>query len=183
MVAFQQGDENAFACLFDRYAKPLTSYFYRRAYDKHLADDLCQETFIRIVKSAHRYRPEATFRTFLYAVARNLLIDHIRSKKSAPKMVSADQRVGDDGATVGDLVASRGRETVDALADREAAAMIRDAVRGLPEIQREVYELVDAQGLKYREIAALLEIPVGTVKSRMNAALTSLRGLLKRVLS
>ncbi len=181
MVAYQGGDDDAFTPLYDRYQRQLTSYFYRRTYDRELARDLCQNTFLRIVKSAQRYRPEATFRTFLYTVARNLLIDHIRSKKSAPKMVSADLRIGEDGATIGDLVESGARGTVDTLGDKEAAELIRQTASTLPDVQREVYELVYAQGLKQREAAAVLGIPVGTVKSRMNAAITSLRGLLGRV--
>ena len=184
MVAYQQGDADAFAILYDRYQRQVISFFYRKSYDRTLAEDLCQEAFLRIVKSRHRYRPEATFRTFLFTVARNLFIDHIRSKKAAPKMVSADKRVGEDGATVGDLVETGERGTVEALSDREGASRVVEAMKTLPEALRDVAELVaPPTSLKYREAAEILGIPVGTVKSRMNAALTSLRGQLGRMLS
>ncbi|MHC4492495.1 MAG: sigma factor-like helix-turn-helix DNA-binding protein, partial [Planctomycetota bacterium] len=73
-------------------------------------------------------------------------------------------------------------EVVKRLADREAADLVRTAVEDLPEGQRMVFLLAEAQGLKYREISEILEIPIGTVKSRMNAAVGRLRGLLGRVL-
>ncbi len=183
MVAVQEGDPDAFRALYDRYDRALTSFFYKMCYDHAAAEDLKQETFLKIFRARARYRPEATFRTFLYTVARNLWIDRYRSRKSAPKTVSTDKRLGQDGATVGDLLPDREVGTVEQISTHEAAAMVRQATEGLPEDQRLVFVLVQDQGLKYREAAEALGIPVGTVKSRMNAALTQLRGLLARVLS
>jgi RNA polymerase sigma-70 factor (ECF subfamily) len=182
MLAFNEGDSDAFVVLYDRYTRPLINFFYKMCYDRALAEDLTQETFLRLLRFRGRYRPEATFRTFIYTVARNLWIDRHRSKKAAPKTVSAELRVQEDGATIGDLVPGREPEVVKRLADREAADLVRTAVEDLPEGQRMVFLLAEAQGLKYREISEILEIPIGTVKSRMNAAVQRLRGLLGRVL-
>jgi len=181
MLAFKEGDSEAFVALYDRYTRPLINFFYKMCYDRALAEDLVQETFLRLLRFRTRYRPEATFRTFIYTVARNLWIDRHRSKKAAPKTISAELRVQEDGATIGDLVPGREQGVVKRLADKEAADLVRTAVEDLPEGQRMVFLLAEAQGLKYREISEILEIPIGTVKSRMNAAISRLRGLLGRV--
>jgi len=182
MVAFAEGDAEAFASLYDRHARPLINFFYRMCYDRALAEDLTQDTFVKLLRFKRRYRPEASFKTFLYTVARNLWIDKYRSLKAAPKTVSTEVRTHEGGATLGDLVEAGGRSSEQRLEDREAADLVRTALQDLPEGQRMVFVLAEAQGLKYREISEVLGIPVGTVKSRMNAAVTRLRGLLGRVL-
>lgn len=179
MVAFQQGDPEAFDTLLVRYERAVLNYFHKMCYDRAMAEDLKQETFLRIVRHAARYRPEAKFRTYLFTVARNLWIDRHRSRKAAPKEVSADLRVQEDGSTLGDLLPGDVRPPLDELSDREAAAMVRAALESLPEGQRAVFVLALEQGMKYREIAEILEIPEGTVKSRMHAAVTRLREVLE----
>jgi RNA polymerase sigma-70 factor (ECF subfamily) len=178
MVAFQEGDPEAFDALLRRYERMLANYFYKQCYDRTLAQDLVQETFLRILRSAHRYRPEAKFKTFLFTVARNLWIDQHRSRKAAPRTVSADVPWGDEGATLAEAVPSEDTSAESRMAHREAASLVREALQELPEGQREVWILAIDQDLKQREIASILDIPVGTVKSRMNAAVTRLRGLL-----
>ncbi|MHC4450804.1 MAG: RNA polymerase sigma factor [Planctomycetota bacterium] len=178
MVAFQGGDPEAFDVLLRRYERMLANYFYKQCYDRTFAQDLVQETFLRILRSAHRYRPEAKFKTFLFTVARNLWIDNHRSRKAAPRTISADLPLGEDGATLADMVPNDEAAAVTRLEDREAASMVREALQELPDGQREVWLLAVDQDLKQREIAQVLEIPLGTVKSRMNAAVTRLRGLL-----
>ena len=107
---------------------------------------------------------------------------HYRSRKAAPKAVSADVRVNDEGATIADLLEGKEEAAVERLETSELAKKIREATLELPHSQREVFLLVNEQGLKYREVAAALGVPVGTVKSRVNAALTQLRGRLGHVL-
>lgn len=182
MVAFQEGDQEAFALLYDRHTRALMNFFYKMCHDRALAEDLTQDTFLKLLRSRSKYRPEASFKTFLYTVAKNLWIDRHRSQKAAPKTVSAEIRAQEDGATLGELVEAVTDSPVQRLADREAADLVRRALLDLPEAQRLVFVMAEAQGLRYREISQILEIPVGTVKSRMNAAVTTLRGLLGRVL-
>ncbi len=182
MVAFQEGDQEAFALLYDRHTRALINFFYKMCYDRALAEDLTQDTFLKLLRYRGKYRPEASFKTFLYTVAKNLWIDRHRSQKAAPKTVSADVRVQEDGATLGELVEAVTDSPVQRLRDREAAELVRRALLDLPEAQRLVFVMAEAQGLRYREISEILEIPIGTVKSRMNAAVTTLRGLLGRVL-
>jgi RNA polymerase sigma-70 factor (ECF subfamily) len=182
MVAFQEGDQDAFATLYDRHGRALVNFFYKMCYDRALAEDLMQDTFLKLLRARGKYRPEASFKTFLYTVAKNLWIDRHRSQKAAPKTVSAELRVQEDGATLGDLLEANAESPVGRLADREAADLVRTALLGIPEAQRIVFVMAEAQGLRYREISDILGIPVGTVKSRMNAAVTQLRGMLGRVL-
>jgi RNA polymerase sigma-70 factor (ECF subfamily) len=182
MAAFQEGDEGAFAELFERHGKPLLNFFYRMCYDRAASEDLVQETFLRVIRSRETWRPDASFTTWLYTVARNLWIDRHRSRKAAPKTVSADLPASDGGGSLVDRVETREEGPVKQVADREAAALVRRAIEDLPEAQRMVFLLAEAQGLKYREIARILEVPIGTVKSRMNAAVARLRGLLGHVL-
>lgn len=178
MVALREGDREAFTALHDRYARAIVNWFYKQCYDRALAEDLKQETFLKIYLARARYRPDATFRTFLYTVARNLWIDRYRSRKAAPPTISADTPVAEGGARIVDLLPADGRDVAESVADSEAVGMVREALARLPEAQREVFVLVQEQKLKYREVAEILDVPVGTVKSRMNAALTTLRGLL-----
>jgi len=182
MVAFKEGDEEAFAALYDRHSRALINFFYKMCYDRALAEDLMQDTFVKILRHRRKYRPQATFKTFLYTVAKNLWIDRHRSQKAAPRTVSTELRVHEDGSTLGDLLPNAAESPVARLADQEAADLVKQALLDLPEGQRLVFVMAEAQGLKYREISDILEIPVGTVKSRMNAAVTRLRGLLGRVL-
>jgi RNA polymerase sigma-70 factor (ECF subfamily) len=182
MVAFQEGDQEAFALLYDRHSRALLNFFHKMCYDRALAEDLTQDTFLKLLRSRGRYRPEASFKTFLFTVAKNLWIDRHRSQKAAPKTVSSEIRAQEDGATLGDLAEAVTESPVDRLADREAAELVRRALLDLPEAQRLVFVMAEAQGLRYREISRILDVPVGTVKSRMNAAVTRLRGLLGRVL-
>jgi RNA polymerase sigma-70 factor (ECF subfamily) len=182
MVAFKEGDPEAFAALYDRHARPLINFFYRMCYDRAMAEDLTQDTFLKLLRHRGKYRPEATFKTFLYTVARNLWIDRQRSRKAAPKAVSTEVRVQEEGVSLGELLAGAPDSPVDRLASHEAAEIVKRALEDLPEPQRLVFVMAEAQGLKYREISAILGVPIGTVKSRMNAAVSRLRGLLGRVL-
>ncbi|MGQ0612941.1 MAG: RNA polymerase sigma factor [Planctomycetaceae bacterium] len=182
MVSYQRGDEAAFRSLYERHARALVNFFYKMCYDRATAEDLTQETFFRIIRYRANYRPESTFSTFLYTVARNLWIDQHRSRKAAPKTVSADARNQEDGASLGDSLPDSEQGVAKRLEDQEAAALVRRALGEIPEAQRMVFLMAEAQGLKYGEIAAALGIPVGTVKSRMHAAVTRLRGLLRQVL-
>ncbi len=182
MVAYQGGDTEAFRELYDRHAHALINFFYKMTYDRAMSEVLTQEAFIRLIRFRDRYRPEATFRTFMYRVAKNLWIDQYRSKKNAPRVISADRRLAEGGATVGDLLESADTSQSERAEHKEAAALIHEALEQLPEGQRMVFLLAESEGLKYREISEILDIPVGTIKSRMNAAVHRLRGLLGHVI-
>jgi len=155
------GDPEAFACLVRRHHQPLLNFFARLgAYTA--AEDLAQETLVRLFKYRRRYRPSAKFTTFLYTVARHVWIDALRKTRRTETLAGRlreEPRASHDGGM------DRARWRLDAQA----------ALERLPEKLRGVVVLAVCQGLSYEEVAAILKIPVGTVKSRMFLAVRQLR--------
>lgn len=180
MERFRDGDRSALEALVDRHHASLVRYFHRQSRSRETAEDLAQETWLRILR-AKNYRPTARFQTYLFAIARNLWIDRYRSRKAAPPTVSADREVGPEGegARLSSLLPSSEPEPSERASVHEEAGRIREAVAALPEGLRDVFELGEVQGLRYADVGAILDIPVGTVKSRMHAAVHRLRRVLR----
>ena len=184
MLRFQNGDTSAFDELVQRHKKPLINFFYRFFWDRHLAEDCCQEVFYRLFKSAARYNPKARFNTFLYRIAKHYLYDQFRQKRKIPELISLDQPLSYDDCNPVDL-----HETIsDVKSDprrnferKEVLRIIKAAILSLPAKYRDVFILCENQDLKYEEVAGVLAIPVGTVKSRMYKATMLLRKKLQIV--
>jgi len=162
-------DTSAFAELIRRYEKKILNFFIRSGvqYD---AEDLVQQTFLRVYWYRHRYRPTAKVSTFLFLLARQVWIDELRRRKRRERLVTQ-------------LATAPQLEVAPAAADEVEAADRTDvtqALAALPEAMRLVIELGVYQELPYSEIAAILKIPEGTVKSRMFHALAQLRQRLKK---
>ena len=180
MLDFQKGHEQAFAELVERYRLPLLNFFYRLSWDRQTAEDCCQEVFCRVFRRRKEYVPTASFPTYLYRIGKNLWIDRYRARRNAPEMASLDAEVGDGGQTLGAAVdagsadPSRGAET------RDELRCVRRALDALAPELRETLVLVKYQGLKYAEAAEVLGVPVGTVRSRIHAAIEQVRSLLRR---
>ncbi len=179
MERFGAGDDDAFRTLVERHQKALLNFFWRRSFDRQVAQDCVQEVFLRLVRHRGRWKPDAKFTTYMYRIAENLWIDRYRSKKAAPPETSLQTTAGDDGAELGTLVASGARRPDERAGANELAVRVRAALAELSEDQRAVFLLAETRGLKYAEIGETLGIPVGTVKSRMHAAVHRLRGLLQ----
>lgn len=174
----EHGDVDAFEVLVSRHEKPVLNFILKRCRQRQVAEDLLQETFERVVRSADTYEPEAKFTTWLYTIARNLCIDRARKQEGSTE-VSIDQPIGDDPDD---------DAFVDRMADEEASSAsvehdrrtfrrkLEQALDELPEKQREVFVLREFSGLKYREVADVVDAAVPTVKSRMRYALKTLRG-------
>jgi len=161
MLKTAAGDTWAFATLVKRHQDPLLNFFRRLGVYTD-AEDLVQETFVRLYNYRDRYRPTAKLTTFLYTIARHAWIDGLRKVKRQEAFVEelqADSPTSSEGGMR--LVALR----MDA----------QQALQQLPEKLRSVVVLSLYQGLRYEEIAAVLGIPVGTVKSRMFNALNQLK--------
>lgn len=178
MLRVKTGDVRSFENLVGRHQRPLVNYFYRMSWDRQTSEDLAQEVFIRIYNHAKDYEPQAKFTTYMYRVARNLWIDRRRHEAHAPKTVSLDAPVDAEGDTFHDVVGSDAPDPAGRMVTEERAAMVRKAIDGLPEEQKAVLLLAESKGMKYQEIAAVLEIPLGTVKSRMHAAVMKLKEVL-----
>lgn len=181
MLRVAEGDEAAFQELVGRVLPRLLGYFRRLGADRTFAEDCAQEVFVKVYRARANYRPRAKFTTYLFHVARNHWIDVYRHRRSQPTVLSADQMAGSDDG--GPLLAelALGHEQPDQPVGRaELLAALGRATQRLPDEQREVYLLSQVEGLRYSEIGAILGIPVGTVKSRMHAAVRSIRGDLGR---
>ena len=184
MLRFRDGDDDAFRQLATRYQRPLVNFFYRLTRDRFTSEDYCQEVFARIIRAKARYKRMAKFRTWMYRIAKNYWIDRCRERAAAPIMGSLSTPIGgDEGGTrtLTDTVEGESPRPADEMRRKEIGKAIMSAVSRLPEEQRLVFVLSENQGMKYAEISEVLEIPVGTVKSRMHSAVRRLRELLKDV--
>jgi RNA polymerase sigma-70 factor (ECF subfamily) len=156
------------------------SFFYRRLEDVGLAEDLTLEVWNKIYQARQAYLPQARFTTYLYRVARNHWIDHIRVHSGKSKQVlSLDQPVGgaadEGGARVGDFLKAPDSAPEARQVNQELADKIRDGLKRLNDGEMNVFQLAVYEALKYADIAEILDIPVGTVKSRMHTSLRKLR--------
>lgn len=171
-----EGDRDAFAELVHRYERELYSYLRRFLGDAALAEDAFQGTFLQLHLKRDQFEAERKVRPWLYTIATNQAIDTQRRNKRH-RIVSLDrqQKQGDHevGALIDVLISQMPGPNV-RLEAAERCQLVREAVSALPEQLRLAVVLVYYQGLKYREAADVLEIPVGTVKSRLHAALARL---------
>ncbi len=173
-----RGDRQAFEELVHRYERELFNYLRRYLGDAEMAEDAFQATFLQVHLKCERFEPGRKVRPWLYTVATNQAIDAQRRERRH-RMVSLDRRYagrqGDQGAgSLAELLDAEEPCPTDLLESAEQARHVRRAIRELPESLREVLLLVYYQGLKYREAAEVLSIPVGTVKSRLHAAVRKL---------
>lgn len=179
LLDFQRGDPAAFEQIVGRYEAPLWRFFYRLCWDRERAEDFVQDVFLRVYRSAHRYQPRGRLSTFLYRIATNRWIDHWRSMRPRPTLFSLDVGDREEESPILDRVASEVGEPSDGLEQDQEKARLRHAIERLTLPHRLVFELAVYQNLPYPQIAELLEIPVGTVKSRMHNTTRVLRELLQ----
>ncbi len=174
LAAYQQGDTGAFELLLRRHRAPLFTFLLRMLGDRARAEDLAQETFLRIVKGAQAWEQRARFQTWLYTIARNLCVDASRRDRFR-KADSLDQTGPDDEPPLVDSVAggeidpARGAESI------RLRPVLQKALLSLPVEQREVFILREQAGLPFKEIAETVGVNQNTVKSRMRYALEGLR--------
>jgi RNA polymerase sigma-70 factor (ECF subfamily) len=184
MLKAGEGDDDAFNSLARKYERPLINFFYRLTWDRFTAEDYAAEVFLRVFKARARYKPVAKFRTWLFRIAKNYWIDRCRERATAPDMVSLSVTVGREASRpleLEDTVAGPAPRPAKEYDRKVIGKAIKEAVARLPEEQRLVFVFSENQGMRYSEISEVLEIPVGTVKSRMHAAVRRLRELLKDI--
>ncbi|MFW5751428.1 MAG: RNA polymerase sigma factor [Planctomycetota bacterium] len=171
-----EDEEEAAAALVERYQRELVGYFYHQCWNQTLAEELAQTVFIKIYRARRRWKATAKVRTYLYRIAHNAWIDHLRRSKNH---VSLDAEMGGSGLRLVDAIAGDAApDRPDAEESQTIRDRVREAVEKLPEGQRAVFVLANNQEMKYQEISDVLDIPVGTIKSRMHAAVRTLRRLL-----
>jgi RNA polymerase sigma-70 factor (ECF subfamily) len=173
-------DPAAFAQLVARWEGPIRRLCVRMCGDAHRGEDLAQEAFARVFANRQRFEPQRKFSTWLWRIALNLC--HEESRRNA---VRRAERTGDmSGEPLAAAVARAASEEPHGNAVRaEHARLVRVALRRLPESHRAVVVLREYEGLKFREIAEVLDVPEGTVKWRMAEALTRLGEELRPILA
>src|SRR6516162_1977476 len=175
---FCKGEADPFDVLVRRYERELFGYLRRYLGDGTLAEDVFQNTFLQLYLKIGQYEPGRPVRPWLYTIATHQAIDALR-RNARHQILSLDQKRedGSDGElrNLLDTLESRGPAPMDNVSAQERKEKVRAGVDRLPDFLRDVVILAYYQGLKYREIAEVLDIPVGTVKSRLHAALLKLQ--------
>ncbi len=172
VLRYQRGDLAAFELLVERHRVGVLRFLARFLQDRTRAEDLAQECWLRFIGAAPRWTPQARFRTWLFAVARNLAADEARRmahRRSSP--------LDDPPGHAVELLAP-GRSPEEAAFDLLIQPVLKAAIAGLPAEQREVFLLREYEGVPFAEIAEITGAPVPTVKSRMRYALEALRARL-----
>ena len=184
MLAHGDGLEQAFAELLARHQRGVLNYTYRMVQNRQIAEELTQEVFLALVKNGQRYTPTAKFTTYLYAIASNVVYKEWTRQKRRIKPFSLSSWWFSRGdADEFNPLEHLGDEQADVLAAfqrGEISEAVNAALKHLPDHQREAFVLRRFQDLSYAEIAEILEVPVGTVKSRVVRAERALRPYLER---
>jgi RNA polymerase sigma-70 factor (ECF subfamily) len=177
LALFRRGRQEAFGTLVRRYEGELYGYLRRYLGDGELAEDVFQNTFLQVYTKLDQYETGRPVRPWLYTIATHQAIDALR-RQNRHQAVSLDQEreelAGAETPQLLGLLESRDPGPVDQLHTEERRQLVRASVDRLPDFLRQVVVLAYYQGLKYKDIADILEIPVGTVKSRLHAALVRL---------
>lgn len=171
MERIKNDDQEAVIALVGKYQSELIGFFFHQCWDQLIAEELAQDVFVNVYRSRARYVPTARVRTYLYRIAHNLWIDHLRRQR---RHLSLDATFGEDGPTLGDGIAAPDIRDGSAR-DLRIRDRVQQALDLLPAGQREVFVLANNHDMKYQDISAVLGIPEGTVKSRMHNAVRALR--------
>lgn len=176
LAAYRNGDEDAFAVVMTRHKAPLFTFILGMVRDEGSAADIFQETFLRVVKNIARYEERGMFKAWLFATARNLAMDHFRREGHGPLSLDAPTENEDGATTMADSIAAptaHGPEP--SLETKEDREMVLRAIAELPADMREVLLMREYSGMSFKEIAAALDIPIGTALARMSRAVAKLR--------
>lgn len=182
LVALRRGDPVLFEEFVRSEAGTLIAFFRRLGADRTEAEDLSQEVFLKLYRSATTYQPQSAFSSYALRVAKNAWIDRRRRRGARPELRSLDGVAGageeEIGPSLSATLESREPAPWSRLTQGDEARRLREALAKLPDAQAVVFDLAVVQRLPYPEIADALGIPVGTVKSRVFNAVRGLRELL-----
>ena len=177
MLLFQRGNENAYIELVNRYKDKLINFIYNYLGDKESSEDVVQEVMIKLYQKKHYYKEIAKFSTWLFTIAKNLAITELRKRKQ--RKITLLSHFTSDNKTY-DLPSNDpeiGQEIQTDIVNK----IIRTAVNQLSEKFKIVIVLRDFQGLSYEDISEIINVPIGTVKSRINRARLQLQVELKHL--
>jgi len=158
-----EGEENAFNELLNRYKRGVYTLIIRIVRDPETANDLSQDTFVRLYASLSSYNPKYKFSSWLFKIANNLTIDHLR--KNRPNMLSLDDPVETESGSVMIQVASGGEDPLDRVESLELGENIKEAIMEVPVEYRRVIVMRHVEDMTYEEIVEVTGLPLGTVKT------------------
>jgi len=177
VAQLRQGDLDALSALLTRYQNRLYRYLLRMVRNQAEAEDLFQQTWVRVAERIRRYDPSRNFEPWLFAVARNLAIDHLRRirPESLDEPIS-DSEAGETGAA---RLASGERPVLEGILQQERSSRVNEAMETLPVAYREVLTLRFEEEMKLEEIAEVIGTPLSTVKTRLRRGLNRMREALE----
>lgn len=176
-----EGQAQAFTMLVYRWQRKIYNFAYRYTMDRDVAGDIAQQTFIRAFKNLSRLKDPDAFSPWLYQITVNLCKDHLKKKKNRFLSLEALQEKHQESGTPLPRELCSGEWDIpdQAVQRRETVTRVQHALTQIPAEQREVVILKQFQGLKFSEIAEILDLPVNTVKSRMYYGLSAIRKVLE----
>ena len=177
MSLFQEGDENAYIELVNRYKDKLINFIFNYLGDLESSEDVVQETMIKLYQKKHYYKEIAKFSTWLYTIAKNLANTELRKRKQRKTTLLSQFRKDDKTYELPSNDPEPGQEIQTDIVNK----IIKNAVDQLSEKFKIVIVLRDIQGLSYEDISEIINVPIGTVKSRINRARLQLQVELKHL--
>ena len=183
MLRYKDGDLSAFEVIIEKHQQPLFSFVYRFCNDYHQSQDLVQDVFLRLVKTSKQYEPKAKFTTYLYTIAHNVCIDHLRRRKRRNNVSLSDPVDQENQTTLEDTMKDERANPQRDFEQKSFEQALHQAVENLPAEQREVFLLREQQNLAFDEIARIVGCLPSTAKSRMRYALQNIREKLQNKFS
>lgn len=171
--AIQKGDQNAYAEIVELYKEKVYRICYRMLGNRHEAEDAAQEAFIRAYVNIDTYNPAMKFSSWLYRIATNLSIDKLRKKK--PDVYLDEEVSGAEGLTMYSQLPATDASPEDTVETLELQETVQKAIQKLPEKYRSVIVLKYIEDLSLQEISEILDLPIGTVKTRIHRGREALR--------
>jgi RNA polymerase sigma-70 factor, ECF subfamily len=175
LTRLRSGDVEAVAALMERYQHRLYRYLLRLVRQPATAEDLFQQTWLRVMERIRNYDPQRSFEGWLFALAHNLAIDLLRRGR----LESLDEPLP-SGDTRAEILEGRGPGALEQLLSQERAGWLAESLGELPVVFREVLTLRFEEEMRLEEIASVLSLPLGTVKTRLHRALKHLRQSLEQ---
>jgi len=179
----KEGDQQAFRLLVKRYERKVFSVAFGMLKDREEALDVSQEAFVKVHRYLGDFKGDSSFYTWLYRITRNLAVDRIRSRRG--ETVEFDEKVAQDEAELGEagfLSTQLGTNPQKSALRRELAEKMTEALQQIPEKHREILLLREVEGMSYEDLSRVLEIPKGTVMSRLFHARAKMQKLLEEYL-
>ncbi len=171
----QRGDASAFNDLIVKYEKVVYNFAYRLTQNYDDANDIAQDAFIRAYNAIQSFRGDSAFSTWIFRITTNVFLDERKRRKSHPQQSLDEYVTGEEGNREGMQVEDTAPTPSEIVETKERQQIVAQAIQDLPEYQRAMVVLYHVQQKSYEEIAEIMKLPIGTVKSRLNRARLALK--------